>query len=70
MSNGAPGKPMQNGFVESFNGRLIAVLQQTVGLACPPDRHSEGVDDKLGCHLGLHRPAGDTSEQAQLRFCG
>jgi hypothetical protein len=36
---------------------LIRMVQQGVGLATPPDRHDEGIRDKLCCHDGAHRPA-------------
>ncbi len=40
---------------------LIAVVQQAVWPTSPPSRHNERIGDELCRHLGLHRPADDTS---------
>ena len=45
----APGKPVQNAFVESFNGRLRDELlnETTVPLACSRPRRSRGLARRL-----------------------
>ena len=35
----------------------IGVMQQRIGLAASPDRHHQGIGNKLGGHRGAHRPA-------------
>jgi hypothetical protein len=39
------------------------MMQQGVGPSAPPDRHHERIRDELGGHLGLHRPADDSSRK-------
>jgi putative transposase len=39
----APGKPMQNGFIESFNGRLRDELLRTYGASAPGPEHKANV---------------------------
>src|SRR3546814_3081078 len=36
---------------------LIRVMQESIGLAAPPDRHDQRIGDELGCHVGTHRPS-------------
>lgn len=35
----------------------ISVMEQRTGLSPPPDRHHQGIGDKLGGHRGAHRSA-------------
>ena len=45
--------------LELFAGVLaaaIGVMQQRIGFAAAPDRHHEGIGDKLGRHRCAHRP--------------
>src|ERR1700691_6233435 len=39
------------------------MMQQSVWPSAPPDRHHGRIGDELGGHLGLHRPADDSSRE-------
>jgi transposase InsO family protein len=62
----APGKPMQNGFIESFNGRLRDELLRTYGASAP------GPERKANIHvISAHASAGGEHDPAfSVVSCG
>src|SRR5438067_10003088 len=41
----------------------VRMMQQRIRFAASPDRHHQGIGDKLRCHRCAHRPSHDTARE-------